>query len=76
MLENQLEKHLPDFSNMGEAQKTYLIDYFKDKVVANPSDFGLEDADVLKEGRQINFSSLFEGADQAASRLIPQSWLP
>lgn len=44
------------------AQRIYLIDSIKDKVVENPSAFGISsgDAYLLRVGEQIDFSSVFE----------------
>lgn len=62
--EDQLEKHFGTaFKGLDEAQRTYIIDAIKDKIVADPEKFGLvgvEDIDNLKPGSKIDFSSIFQ----------------
>ncbi len=65
MLERQLEKRgcfdgLEGTPEEIEAQKTYIIDSFKDKVAANPKAFGLTDVGTVQVNQKIDFSSLFE----------------
>ena len=65
MLERQLEKRgcfdgLEGTPEEIEAQKTYIIDSFKDKVAANPKAFGLTDVGTVQANQKIDFSSLFE----------------
>jgi len=65
MLERQLEKRgcfdgLEGTPEEIEAQKTYIIDSFKDKVAANPKAFGLIDVGTVQVNQKIDFSSLFE----------------
>ncbi|MEK7123810.1 MAG: hypothetical protein AAB851_02870, partial [Patescibacteria group bacterium] len=64
MTEHQLQSHFGErFNGLNAAQKTYLIDYYKDIVAKNPKAFGLADIDIVKPGQKINFSALF--TDQA-----------
>jgi hypothetical protein len=44
------------------AKKTYFIDAIKDKIVENPQKFGISsgDADLIKPGEKIDFSSIFD----------------
>jgi hypothetical protein len=42
------------------AKKTYLIDWVKDKVAANPEKFGLADLDKLAIGQKIDFSEILK----------------
>jgi len=60
MSEDQLEKHYgAKFTGLEEAQKTYLIDAIKDKIIENPANFGMTDIDSLKVGQEIDFTSVF-----------------
>lgn len=63
MTEHQLQAHFGErFNGLNAAQKTYLIDYYKDIVAKNPKAFGLENIDVVKPGQKINFAPLFTDA--------------
>lgn len=60
MTEHQLQAHFGErFNGLNAAQKTYLIDYYKDIVAKNPKVFGLADIDVVTPGQKINFAPLF-----------------
>jgi|GEM_PF-3662531 len=62
VVENQLHERMGDkFTSMPEGARTHLIDQFKDRVVANPEQFGLHDADKLMPGDKIDLSHLFQG---------------
>lgn len=62
--ERLLEKQYgSDFTELNEAQRTYVIDAIKDKVAAHPGQFGLENADRIVPGQKIDFSSVFGDVD-------------
>ncbi|MBI4093074.1 MAG: hypothetical protein HY420_04080 [Candidatus Kerfeldbacteria bacterium] len=66
VLERQLHERMGErFDNLDEARKTFMIDAMKDQVVANPAEFGLDNADHLEIGQQLDLSHLFS-SDQAA----------
>ena len=65
LAEHQLESrgYFRDLSGTAEeiaAKKTYLIDWVKDKVAANPDKFGLTDPDKLATGQKIDFSEILK----------------
>ncbi|MDP3965044.1 MAG: DNA translocase FtsK [bacterium] len=61
LAERQLTNRFGDaFTGLDEARQTYVIDAIKDRLVADPEAFGLEDLN-LQPGDQIDFSSVFEG---------------
>jgi hypothetical protein len=65
LLDKQLQARFGDeFQSLNTSQKTYIIDAFKDKVVEDPNILGLENADKIKIGQEIDFSKLFEGEDK------------
>ncbi len=60
--EHQLQEHFgKDFTNLPEGQRTYLIDAIKNKIVADPTRFGVTsgDANVLAVGDHLNFKEIF-----------------
>ncbi|MDD3102470.1 MAG: hypothetical protein PHE59_04990, partial [Patescibacteria group bacterium] len=59
LVERQLEKR-GLLENLDQSQKDYMIDSLKDKVVANPEDFGLKSADLINPGQTIDFSEIFK----------------
>ena len=64
--EHQLQEHFgKDFTNLPEGQRTYLIDAIKNKIVANPTHFGVTsgDANVLAVGDHLNFKEIFSESD-------------
>jgi hypothetical protein len=61
MAEDQLTKHYGEkFTGLDQARKIYVIDAIKDKIAANPQEFGLGDIDKMEIGQKIDFSSIFE----------------
>ncbi|OGZ44933.1 MAG: hypothetical protein A3C84_01125 [Candidatus Ryanbacteria bacterium RIFCSPHIGHO2_02_FULL_48_12] len=62
MIERQLAKpHVfgDKFARLPEAQRIYVIDAFKDRVVAHPEEFGLKNPDLVKIEQSIDFEKLF-----------------
>ncbi len=65
LAERQLESrgYFRDLSGTAEeiaAKKTYLIDWVKDRVAANPDKFGLTDPDRLAIGQKLDFSEILK----------------
>lgn len=59
IIERQLATRYGEkFSGLDESKKTYIIDALKDKIVADPSKFGLENPDNLKVGQKIKIGEL------------------
>lgn len=69
LIDHQLEKRLNSYGSLSEAQKTHLIDQFKDRVADDPKSFGLDNIDNLKVGQKVDLSSLFEGQDKIGQAL-------
>jgi len=46
------------FENLQDGQKAYLIDHFKDMVVDNPAEYGLDDPHTLEAGQKFDIASL------------------
>lgn len=73
LIERQLEEHglmksLHERVENGEisyddfvARKTYITDAIKDRIAANPGEFGLHDADHVGVGQEIDLSRAFAG---------------
>lgn len=59
MVKEHLAKSVTGWDKLNPAEQTRYIDYFENKVVANPSAFGLTDPDHLKEGTNIHWGDLF-----------------
>jgi len=84
LVERQLEKR-GAFENLEgteeeiRAQKDFMIDALKDKVVAAPGEFGLKSVDLIKSGQEINLASLFKESgtlkdlEEAASGLSKEA---
>lgn len=53
------------------AKKRYLIDAIKDKIAENPQKFGISsgDADLIRSGEKIDFSSIFEDKEDINSMI-------
>ena len=64
--EDQLEGRVDNWDELNRAQKDYMIDLYKDKVVANPDLIGIDggNASSLKIGDELNFTKLFEDTDE------------
>jgi hypothetical protein len=64
--EEQLEKRVDGWGNLNQAEKDYLIDWYKDKVVANPAEYGIDggNASSLKIGSKIEVADLFKDQDE------------
>lgn len=63
LAEKQLAAHYGDkFTDLSEAQQTYLIDAVKDKISVDPEHFGIEsgDANTLAIGDKVDFKEIFE----------------
>lgn len=63
LAEKQLAAHYGDkFTDLPEAQQTYLIDAVKDKISVDPEHFGIEsgDANILAIGDEVDFKEIFE----------------
>ncbi|OQX70876.1 hypothetical protein B6D52_03255 [Candidatus Parcubacteria bacterium 4484_255] len=67
-LNDQLSRRVgPDnWNKLPQEQRDYIIDLYKDKVVANPSLIGIEgnNASALKIGDELNFAKLFEDSNE------------
>ena len=66
MAEEQLKQRIGQntWEGLNESQQTYLIDAIKDKVVANPADYGLEgNVDALEVGSKVDFLKVFNNPD-------------
>ena len=78
LTKHQLAQRFSGWSDFSEEQQTYFIDYFKDKIVADPSAFGIEgNVDNLTVSSKVNFGDLFnaDNINQAAeqsSNLSPE----
>lgn len=60
IVENRLESN-ENFNNLNDAQKTYVIDHFKDQIEADPEKFGLADVDKINVGDKINLGEIGSG---------------
>lgn len=77
---NQLSKHSASsqaFSEMDQAEKTYAIDFFKDRIVANPEQYGLPkgvDPDHLTQTqlKTIHWDKLFNEYVSQPDRWAPE----
>lgn len=61
VIEHDLQHNVKGFDQMPKAQQTYLIDHYKDLVVADPEKFGLQNPDLIQPGWGHQLHSLFEG---------------
>ena len=59
MIASHLVKRVPNWDQLNVAEQTRYIDYFENKVVANPGQFGITDVDHLKEGTAVHWGNLF-----------------
>jgi hypothetical protein len=60
MAERQLEQQLGEkFTDLEGPEKTHIIDAIKDRIVANPQAFGLNNPDQISVGQKIDFSNIF-----------------
>ncbi|MCD6442047.1 hypothetical protein J7L24_00645 [bacterium] len=64
--EDQLEKRVDNWDELNRAQKDYMIDLYKDKVVANPDLIGIDggNASSLKIGDELDFSKIFSDTNE------------
>jgi hypothetical protein len=64
--EEQLEKRVDNWEELSRAEKDYLIDWYKDKVVANPAEYGIGggNASSLKIGSEIKIAELFKDPNE------------
>ena len=68
MAGRQIEKQYGnEFKNLNDAQKIYIIDAVKDRVMANPGKFGVGSAGELKISQKVDFSEIFEKKDALKS---------
>jgi hypothetical protein len=51
------------FDNLDSAHKTFFIDVIKDRVAANPSEFGLTDIHHIDLNQTVDFGPAFQGPD-------------
>lgn len=58
MVEDHLSK-IPGWDKLNPAEQTRYIDYFENKIVDDPSAFGLTDPDHLQPGTKIHWGDLF-----------------
>lgn len=61
VIEHDLQRNVKGFDQLPKAQQTYLIDHYKDLVVADPQRFGLQNPNVIQPGWGKELRSLFEG---------------
>jgi hypothetical protein len=66
VVEHDLEKNVPGFKDMTEAERTYVIDHYKDYVEADPEKFGLTNPDQIKIGWGKEVDSLFNNKQELA----------
>ncbi len=57
MVERQIDLHMS--KDFDPARKTHLVDAIKDRIAANPHQFGFDDIDTLKAGQKVDFSKIF-----------------
>ena len=50
VIQHDLEKNVPGFKDLNEAQRTLVIDHYKDMVAEDPQKYGLTDVDHIKIG--------------------------
>ncbi|MEK7117052.1 MAG: hypothetical protein AAB837_02720 [Patescibacteria group bacterium] len=55
------------FKNMTPAQKTYVLSMLINKIYKNPTDYGLNEDEVLRVGNKLDFSKLFENTEELKS---------
>ena len=63
IVEDRLESS-DEFNNLNDAQKTYVIDHFKDQIEADPAKYGLTDAGQINAGDKIDLSEIKMGGDE------------
>lgn len=61
VIEHDLQHNMKGFSDLPKAQQTYIIDHYKDLVVADPEKFGLHDPNLIQPGWGKEVHTLFEG---------------
>ena len=69
VVEHDLDKNIPGFKDMTEAQRTYVIDHYKDAVVADPEKFGLTDPNQVKIGWGKEVDNLFTDKQELAETI-------
>lgn len=57
------------FKNMTPAQKTFVLSMLVNKVLQNPTDYGLNNNGILNIGDKLNLIKLFENAEEVKSIL-------
>ncbi|MCF7906911.1 hypothetical protein K9K85_01355 [Patescibacteria group bacterium] len=69
--EKQLEERVDNWEELSQAEKDYLIDWYKDKVVANPAEYGIDggNASSLKIGSEIKVANLFKDQGEMVKAL-------
>lgn len=72
VVENDLERNIPGFKGMTEAERTYVIDHYKDYVEADPAKFGLTDPDSIKAGWGKELDGLFKNREEL-TRVIAEA---
>jgi len=61
VIEHDLQHNVKGFNELPKAQQTYIIDHYKDLVVADPEKFGLHDPNLIQQGWGKEINTLFEG---------------
>jgi hypothetical protein len=63
---NKTMENNSDFKTMTEAQKTYVLSSMSNKVMANPSEFGVSKGGLI-EGDKVDLTELFEDSKEVKS---------
>lgn len=61
VIERDLQHNMKGFNDLPKAEQTYIIDHYKDLVVADPEKFGLHDPNVIQPGWGKEIHTLFDG---------------
>lgn len=66
MAEDGLEKRAPNWDSLSRAEKDYAIDWYKDKMVADPDLIGIDgsNASSLKIGDEIDIAKIFSDPNE------------
>ena len=73
LTEEQLKERMKgNWDDLGRAEKDYMIDLYKDKVVADPSLIGIEgdNASALQIGDELNFSKAFSDPNEMTMAMV------
>ena len=71
LAEDQLEKRVEGWDDLNRAEKDYMIDLYKDKMVANPDAIGIDggDASSLKIGDELDMAKMFSDPDELTTAM-------